>query len=193
MCLLWKELGCGQDFLEEGGRSWSDSSLAVRGMPGCFLVISYHFFLTRGCQIHHKARSHQLCFRSKLEGRGACFFLIPAWQLCSNNLKARQGEDLYLGSQGPQTTNISVLTIWPWCLCELWCIWFMIENLKYFRNKQQTTSDCVEIQFIWMFNNTEEQVRNGVSYLQYVISRSILIFSVDNNWTNICQKMKPVT
>ena len=44
-----------------------------------------------------------------------------------------------------------------------------------------------------MFNNTEEQVRNGVSYLQYVISRSILIFSVDNNWTNICQKMKPVT
>ena len=44
-----------------------------------------------------------------------------------------------------------------------------------------------------MFNNTEEQVRNGVSYLQYVISRSILIFYVDNNWTNICQKVKPVT
>ena len=69
----------------------------------------------------------------------------------------------------------------------------MIEHLKSFRNKQQTTSDCVEIQFIWMFNNTKEQVCNGVSYLQYVIPRSILIFSVDNNWTNICQKMKPVT
>ena len=73
-CLLWKGPGCGQDFLEEGGRSWSDSSLAVRGMPGCFIVISYHFFLTRGCQMHHKAPSHQLCFRSKPEGRVACFF-----------------------------------------------------------------------------------------------------------------------
>ena len=68
----------GKIFLRKEGRSWSDKSLAVRGMPDCFIVISYHFFLTRGCQMHHKAPSHQLCFRSKLEGRGACFFLIPA-------------------------------------------------------------------------------------------------------------------
>ena len=38
----------GKIFLRKEGRSWSDSSLAVSGMPDCFIVISYHFFLDKG-------------------------------------------------------------------------------------------------------------------------------------------------